>query len=318
MTLLLTGSDVWRSLDVERALDALRAGFVVAAPSIEALRVRTDLPRAGSSATALLPGLITGVPAYTVKVNAKFPGASPALRGLICLHAVDDGTLLAVMDSAQVTAWRTGLAAALATDRLAPHAADTLGVIGAGAQARMVLHGLVRLRGYDSVVVCDVSAERALAFAEEAETLTGAAVQVVTTSRQVAAAASTLVTATWAREPLLDLVDVPQGSHITSLGADEPGKQELSADLLNDATVIVDDVSLNVAMGAVGNAGLGAETVAATLGQVLRGEHPGRSDPGERTVYAPVGLPWQDLALAWPIYQAALAGGEATAIEFLS
>jgi ornithine cyclodeaminase len=102
------------------------------------------------------------------------------------------------------------------------------------------------------------------------------------------------------------------------LGADEPGKLELSAELLNDATVIVDDVSLNMAMGAVGNVGLGAEAVAATLGQVLRGEHPGRSDPGERTVYAPVGLPWQDIALAWPIYQTALTGGETTAIEFPS
>jgi alanine dehydrogenase len=109
-------------LDLDTALGTLRAGFTAGPASVEALRVRTDLPVPGTSATALLPGLISGIPAYSVKVNAKFPGSVPALRGLICLHPAEDGTLLAVMDSAEITAWRTGLAAALAT--------DALGVIG--------------------------------------------------------------------------------------------------------------------------------------------------------------------------------------------
>src|SRR5216683_1551059 len=37
-----------------------------------------------------------GIPAYTVKVNAKFPAASPALRGVVCLHDLE---LLALADS---------------------------------------------------------------------------------------------------------------------------------------------------------------------------------------------------------------------------
>ncbi|GAA2095482.1 ornithine cyclodeaminase family protein [Actinomadura alba] len=318
MTVLLTRSDVRRLLEVDAALGALRAGFTAERPPIEALRVRTDLPRAGSSATTLLPGLIGGIPAYTVKVNAKFPDAVPALRGLLCLHSVEDGTLFAVMDSAEVTAWRTGLSAALATDLLAPPGADTLGVIGAGAQAGMVVRGLAALRRHDSVVVCDLSADRARAFTAEAEAMTCAPARVVATPRQITAAAATVIIATWAREPLLDLPDVPPGCHVTSLGADEPGKRELSADLLRGATLFVDDVPLNLRMGAVGNAGLGPEAVAATLTEVLRGEHPGRSSPGELTVYAPVGLPWQDLALAWACYQAALSDGGGTRIDFLS
>jgi alanine dehydrogenase len=171
MTVLLTRSDVRRLLDVDAALGALRAGFTAERPPVDALRVRTDLPRPGSSATTLLPGLIGRIPAYTVKVNAKFPDAVPALRGLLCLHSVEDGSLLAVMDSAEVTAWRTGLSAALATDLLAARGADTLGIIGAGAQSRMVVRGLAALRRHDSVVVCDLSADRARAFTAEAEAL---------------------------------------------------------------------------------------------------------------------------------------------------
>jgi ornithine cyclodeaminase len=124
--------------------------------------------------------------------------------------------------------------------------------------------------------------------------------------------------ATWAREPLLDVSDIPPGGHATSLGADEPGKLELSAELLGKATVIVDDVGLSLRMGAVGNAGLGPEAVAATLSEVLRGAHPGRTGPDDLTVYAPVGLPWQDLALAWPLYQSALRTDRGSRIDFLS
>jgi ornithine cyclodeaminase/alanine dehydrogenase-like protein (mu-crystallin family) len=50
------------------------------------------------------------------------------------------------------------------------------------------------------------------------------------------------------------------------------------------------------------SAGLPATAVDATLGEVLDGTHPGRTAPGPRSVYAPVGLPWQDLALAWLAY----------------
>ncbi len=120
MTRLLTRSDLGSLLEPSACLAALRAGFLAvgAAAAIPGQRVRTDLPFDGT-ATALLPGLLPGIEAYTVKVNSKFPGARPALKGVLCLHSGADGELLALLDSATVTAWRTGLAAALGTDALA-------------------------------------------------------------------------------------------------------------------------------------------------------------------------------------------------------
>ena len=86
MTLILTGSDVAGLLDPDEMLGVLRSGFLAQAEApAPGLRVRADLPGAGS-ATALLPGLLPAIPAYTVKINAKFPGAVPALRGVVCLH----------------------------------------------------------------------------------------------------------------------------------------------------------------------------------------------------------------------------------------
>ena len=165
MTLLLSRSEITALLEVPSVLGILRRGFTEAT-EIQPLRIRTDLPGPGT-ATALLPGLIPGVPAYTVKVNAKFPGASPALRGLVCLHDLADGGLLAVLDSASVTAWRTGLAAALATDVLAAADATSVSVIGAGAQAAMVLRGLAALRPLTSLTVHDIDTTRTSGFARD-------------------------------------------------------------------------------------------------------------------------------------------------------
>jgi hypothetical protein len=81
-----------------------------------------------------------------VKVNATFPGAQPALRGVICLHSGADGGLLAQLDSATITACRTGLAAALGTHVLTATTHGTggplVGVMGAGAQAELMVKGL--------------------------------------------------------------------------------------------------------------------------------------------------------------------------------
>ncbi|MEV4416794.1 ornithine cyclodeaminase family protein [Catellatospora sp. NPDC049609] len=305
MTVLLTRSDVTRAVDVDEVLELLDAGFRAPAPPQPPLRARTDLPGPGT-ATCLMPGLLPGVPAYTVKVNAKFPDADPALRGVVCLHDLRTGELLALADSASVTAWRTGLAAALGTHLLADPGAVTLGFVGAGAQARVVAAGLRRLRPWREVVGTDLDLTRVRTL--DALPLESAAA--------VALAADVVVLATWSRRPLLNAFDARPRQHFTTLGADEPGKIELAPELLRAARVVVDDRELAAAASALGSAGLAADAAAGTLGEVLRGELPARDGTDRPTVYAPVGLPWQDLALLWPVYRRA-SDAEPTVIDLL-
>ncbi|WP_329295169.1 ornithine cyclodeaminase family protein [Streptomyces pseudovenezuelae] len=307
MTLLLTRGDLETVLTPDTCLDALRDGFRNAdGGPIAGQRVRTDLPFPGT-ATALIPGLLPGVPAYTVKVNAKFPAAHPALRGVICLHSGTDGALLALMDSATVTAWRTGLAAALGTHLLAG-TGEAVGVIGAGAQAELVVRGLAVLRPRGALVVHDTSAGRAARFAARHGG------RVLSSAAQIATAADIVLSATWSRQPLLRLADTRPGQHFTSLGVDEPGKAELAADLLDASVVVVDDRPSAVSMGVLADGG----TAAATLAEVVRGDHPGRTSGTDRTVYAPVGLPWQDLAVAWTAYRRAEREGIGRRVDLLT
>ncbi|GAA2094798.1 ectoine utilization protein EutC [Streptomyces albiaxialis] len=314
MTRILTRSELLAVLDPAVCAEALEEGFRVADSSpVEGQRVRTDLPFPGT-ATALLPGVLPGVPAYTVKVNAKFPGARPALRGVVCLHDGADGALLALLDSATLTAWRTGLAAALGTHLLAapdPDGEAALGVVGAGAQAEVMVRGLDALRPRGGLVVHDSDPDRAAAFAERHGG------RVLGSAAEVAATADVVLLATWSRTPVLSLADTREGQHLTSLGADEPGKRELARDLLTSALLVVDHRELAATAGALATAGLPADAADATLGEILRGDRPGRTPATGRTVYAPVGLPWQDLALAWAAYGRAEREGVGTRVDLL-
>ncbi|WP_329261766.1 ornithine cyclodeaminase family protein [Streptomyces sp. NBC_01478] len=308
MTRLLTRSHLGALWEPPACIAALRAGFLAvgAEVAIPGQRVRTDLPFPGT-ATALLPGLLPGIEAYTVKVNAKFPDARPALRGVLCLHSGVDGELLALLDSATVTAWRTGLAAALGTHALAgPAEGAVVGVIGAGAQAELTVRGLGALRSYGELLVHDTDVDRAAAFALRHGG------RVLGSAKEIASAADIVLLATWSRTPLLSLADTGEGQHLTSLGADEPGKRELAADLLDAALVVVDDRQLVESVGA-----LTPTDIDTTLGDVLRGDHPGRTDTVARSVYAPVGLPWQDLALAWLAYERAERDGVGRQVDLL-
>ncbi|MFI7617247.1 ornithine cyclodeaminase family protein [Nonomuraea terrae] len=312
MTRVLTRGDLEAVLDISACLAALREGFMAAgAAGVAGQRIRTDLPFPGT-ATALIPGVLPGVEAYTVKVNAKFPNARPALRGVICLHSGADGELLALLDSATVTAWRTGLAAALGTDLLSrPDPGAVIGVVGAGAQAELMVRGLRALGRRGELVVHDTDPDRATAFADRHGG------KVAASAGEVAAGADIVLLATWSRAPLLGLADARPGQHFTTLGADEPGKQELAADLLRAALLVVDDREPAAAMGALAAAGLPASAADAILGDVLRGDHPGRTGDG-LTVYAPVGLPWQDLCLSWAAYEEAERRGAGIGVDLLS
>jgi len=318
-TLLLIRSEIESLLDPMTLLAGLRQAFIdySTSPAAKAHRVRSQLPGLGT-ATVLFPGTTPGVPAYSVKVHAKFPGQSPAIRGVLCLHDVENGELLAVMDSTHLTAVRTGLAGALAADVLACKEADTVAVIGAGVQGRCQLRSFAALRRIHKASVYDVVPERAATFARELSSELGLAVEAAESAAEAVRGAGVVFTATWAREPLILAGMLAPGAHVTTLGPDEPGKAEVAADVIRNALFVCDDRMLAVEMGAIGGVGLGSDAIAAELGEVLAGLHPGRTSSEQVTVYGGVGLAFQDLVAAWAIYQAARLRGVGRGIDFIA
>ncbi|MFI6099723.1 ornithine cyclodeaminase family protein [Lentzea sp. NPDC051213] len=280
MTIVLGADDV--VIDLPRLADELTAALR-AGPTGSGQRVRAQVTP-DITAMVLLPGLAPTIPAYTVKVHAKNPNRSPAITGVICLHDLATGDLLALIDSARLTALRTGLGGALGAHLLADPGARHVTVIGAGAQGRAQLEALAALRPIDSVQIRDTDPAAEERFSAWAEGL-----GITTSAAGPSGTGAIVLMATWSRTPVLH--QVPPGTHVTSLGADEPGKVELAPALLAGALVVVDDPEL---------AHVPAD---AAIGEVLRGEHPGRTSADQVTVYSPAGLPMQDLVIAWHVYR---------------
>jgi ornithine cyclodeaminase len=282
----------------------LRRALVLYQEDGQAQRVRSQPSRLVTS-MVLAPGTAPGVPAYTVKVHAKNPRRRPALTGVMCLHDSESGDLMALLDSGWLTSVRTGVGAALGTDELARRDARTFGVIGAGEQGRAQLAALRALRASSSVCIFDLDPAAAASLADELQE-SGVDACTATTVQDVAAACDVLLLATWSRTPVLVLRDVKPGTHITSLGADEPGKVELDPQLLAAACVVTDDADLAAPV---------LPHVTTTLSRVLRKEHPGREKREQVTVYSPLGLPLQDCVVAWHAYERARDLGLGTRVS---
>ena len=273
-------------------------------------RVHAELPEGiPGKAVVLMPGLSPGIPAYSIKVNAKFPALKPAIKGVILLHDLSTGRLLAMLDSAFVTAARTALAGALAADVLARPEASRVAIIGAGVQGELQLRYLPLVRTVSSARVFDTDRAHAARFARAHADRLGVPVESAATVAAAVEDADLVVTATWAREPFLFAGMLGPGAHLTSLGADEPGKCEVDAGLVRQALAVVDDRTLALKEGLIAGAGLGPDAIAADLAEVIRGDHPGRTAPDQITVFGAVGLPMLDLVVSWGLFQRALRSG---------
>lgn len=321
-TLLLTRSDVAALLEPVVLLAALRDAFAAYSMrrTVDAMRVPVPLPAgevpAGASGMLLAPGLVPGIPAYSVKVHAKFPGQDPPIRGVLVLHDLATGAPLAIMESSHLTALRTGLAGALGADALARTGSRTVAIIGAGAQGRSQLAALRLVRPIAAVRVLDPVPAAAEAFSAD-PACAGLDVHVAASLEEVLDGADLAVTATWARDPFLFARHMRAGLHVTTLGPDQPGKCEPAADALRAALVVVDDRGLAVQMGAVGGASLGPEVIHAELGEVLAGTRPGRTSDADVTVFGSVGLAFQDLAAGWLAYTRARERGIGHSLNLL-
>jgi ornithine cyclodeaminase/alanine dehydrogenase-like protein (mu-crystallin family) len=257
---------------------------------------------------------IAGIPYVAVKVASGFydnPARGlPSGSGLMLLFDADTGLPVALLfDNGYLTDVRTGAAGAVAADVLARTEIDTVGVVGSGVQARHQIACLREVRRFRRLVAW--SPDRAgldayLAEAGERWTLETRAEE---GAEPVCRAADVLITATPAREPFVRAEWLKPGTHVTALGADSPGKQELHADCLARADlVVVDRKSQCAAFGelraALEAGALTLDRVHAELGEIVAGHREGRTRDDQVTVADLTGVGFQDTAIAAAAFDA--------------
>lgn len=127
------------------------------------------------------------------------------------------------------------------------------------------------------------------------------------------------MTITPATKPIIPDAWVRPGAHISCVGADMPGKQELASALVARAAVYVDDREQSVASGEleipVAEGAITPEDIKAELGEVIAGTATGRSDDEQVTVFDTSGIAVQDLSASKIAYDRAVEAGLGTVVE---
>ncbi|WP_331767525.1 ornithine cyclodeaminase family protein [Embleya sp. NBC_00896] len=188
-------------------------------------------------------GWITGAADFTVKIATGFygnPGLGlPSNHGLVCVVSARTGQVRAILDDrGLLTARRTAAAGALVTHAMARPDARTLGVFGAGEQARLQASWLAMLRPLDMVLIHGRDPYKANALCDE---LNADGLPARPASAREAAGADMIVTTTPAAAPVLDAAQVRAGAHLTGIGTDMPHKNELPPALFRRAWLIATD-----------------------------------------------------------------------------
>ena len=245
-----------------------------------------------------------------LKLNSNFPGNPPALptiQGAILLCDGEGGTLLAVMDSIEVTIRRTAAATALAARYLARPDAEAVLVCGCGMQAMAQLEALAEVLPLRRCFAWDRDGLRAEALAREAERVLGLAAEPVGGIDAVAPACDVIVVCTTACEPFLMPDHVAPGCFVAAVGADSPAKNEVHPELMARARVVVDVLDQCLAMGdlrhAIRAGVMRAEDVHAGLGTLVIGDAVGRTSKDQVFVFDSTGTALQDVAAAAAIYE---------------
>lgn len=165
----------------------------------------------------------------------------PSLNGLMMVFSAKTGLVEAVLfDEGYLTAVRTALAGAIAAKYLSRATSRRVTVLGAGEQARLQLEALTLVRDIEHIDVWARRGEEAERYAEEMRAK-GFEVEAHDDVKSACANADIIVTATPAREPLLEASALPEGVHVTAMGSDSPDKRELDEQVLIRADAFVCD-----------------------------------------------------------------------------
>ena len=319
MPKLVTLDEIRLLLDTDSLIDEIEAGFVLYSDG------KVNVPPVGfmhfddpPGDVHIKYGSIEGDDYWVLKIASGFY-QNPSLGlqasdGVILVFSQRSGALeLVLHDRCWLTDMRTAAAGAVAARHLAPRKIDHIGVIGAGVQARMQLEMLCSVVEAKSALVWGRNKEKVRRMLSElgssdALLAAGMEVRAVESVEELADRSRLIVTATSAHEPVLRADQVQPGTHITAMGSDDDGKQELGVDLLGQADrIVADSVSQCRQYGecvhAI-NAGVISLDDIAELGAVVSGSTDGRTSDDQITIADLTGVAVQDIQIAKMIARA--------------
>ncbi len=259
---------------------------------------------------------VHGLDGFAIKVSSGFFDnrqlGLASLSGMMLLLSTTTGIPQAVLlDNGYLTDVRTGAAGAVAARYLANESINTVGVIGAGSQARYQMIGLKQVRDFEKVLI--YSLEGVEEYVTEMSSILGVDVLPMPDVEAVVRESDVVVTTTPSKKPYLQADWLHPGLHITAMGADAEDKQELHVETLKFADHLVCDSKQQVfRLGEFHHgksAGIIDEQKVIELGELTSHRIRGRKKIEDITICDLTGTGMQDTVIATLAYQKAIRLG---------
>lgn len=303
--LIMTRKNIAALMRPADYLGAMNAGF----RAFKEGRAQSPLPMhidgVGGAFHAKGAAMRNGDAYVALKFNGNFPDnparfGLPTIQGAVFLCNAENGKLLAVLDSIEITLRRTAAASALAAQHLAREDASTLCVCGCGEQGRVQAEALAQVRAFRRGYAWDINPSKAEKFAMEMTEALGFGFTATRDLQKASRGSDVIVTCTTAKSPFLSRSDVSPGAFIAAVGADNPDKQEIEPALVARSLLVVDDVDQCAKSGdlhhALAAGVVDRSHVAGTLRDLARDPDRFAWQPGRTTLFDSTGIPIEDVA----------------------
>jgi ornithine cyclodeaminase/alanine dehydrogenase-like protein (mu-crystallin family) len=323
--LVLTHEEVVALLPIKECIGVMREALTALANGQAHQPLRTIVPPPGAKgAMGLMPAFMFGDPAddvglpgraaFGLKAICVFPGnpaqGKDAHQGAVLLFSAATGELQALMNASAITAIRTAAVSGVATDLLAREDACNLALIGSGVQARSHLVAMSQVRPLKRCRIASRHFDHAQSLVAELKPDFSFALEAVATVAEALADADLIVTATNTTEPIVRREWISPGAHLNVVGSSRPNAREVDSETMAAASLFVDrrESTINEAgdyLFAAREGVIGPDHIRAELGEVLTGDHPGRTSAEEITLFKSLGLAIEDVFAAQYLYRKA-------------
>lgn len=221
----------------------------------------------------------------------------------------DTGIALARMEANYLTDLRTAATSAVATDLLARHDVETLGIFGSGRQAATHFAVLPRVRSFKRFLACGSGRADLNSFCRKMKANHGIEIEPVT-AKVCASEADVICACTSSPKSLFDGHSLKPGTHLNLIGAFQPHRREADDETVRRARVVVDTYD-----GCLSEAGdlliplksgvIARSHVVADLHEIASGKKPARTSRDDITLFKSVGCAVEDLVTALAAYRQA-------------
>ena len=325
-TLIVNRNQCEEILTVEKCIPYMKTALIGISEKQAKVLQRVMIPHDNGNMLANMPASLISENVTGSKVII-FPGPQTAKmgtnQGIIPLFDITTGELIAIIDAELITVVRTAATSAAATDVLANKDSKIVAILGSGKQGKAHAQAMLAVRESETVYMWDLYLDAAKAACETLKAQYPD-VQFVPceTAKEAVVNADIICTTTPGKteNPVLLGSWLKAGAHINAVGTCSARGRELDGEAVKKSVVFSDwteacnrdagDFLFNISIGELD------ETPPMTeIGQVLGGNHPGRTDEKQITMFESVGISVEDIAAAKMIYEYAKENNIGTWVE---